>query len=95
MHRHGLEVPALDNRPDVYGLTWLLKAFWDLHTCRSFGMVAGPIPWTAIEQYATSEDFLFWEKEMLHEVIRHMDGRWLEYQTELAKRAGKKGQKKR
>jgi hypothetical protein len=29
-----------------------MQAFWELSSCRAFGMSLGPIPWTAIVEYA-------------------------------------------
>jgi hypothetical protein len=61
-----------------------MRAFWDLHTCRKLGVVAGPIPWTATEQYARSPSLELseFEIEMLHEVIRYADDIWLEFQND-------------
>jgi hypothetical protein len=33
----------------------------------------GPIPWTAVQQYAEAERMTRDETDMLHEVVRHMD----------------------
>jgi len=29
-----------------------MRAFWELSSCRAFGMSIGPIPWTAVVEYA-------------------------------------------
>lgn len=36
-------------------LDWVWNAFWCLDSCRSIGMAAGRIPWTAVSQYAREQ----------------------------------------
>ena len=85
MQRAGKRVPALDNRPDIVGLSWDWQAFWELSTCRSLGALMGPIPWTAIHVYAQAQGLNTDEAQLLHEAVRHMDTVWLNYHTEAAK----------
>lgn len=47
-------------------------------------MSVGPIPWTAIQKYVEAQDLRAEESYMLHGVIRHMDGVWMEYQHHKA-----------
>lgn len=50
----GRELPSwyLEEPQLLPGDHFYLKAFRDLHTCRSHGMSLGPIPWTAVLLYA-------------------------------------------
>jgi len=75
----GMDVPALDKRPVMIGLSWLWEAFMDLTTCRAIGMSIGPIPWTAIQTYAESERLTPEETWTLHQVTRHLDHVYLEH----------------
>lgn len=78
MYDAGKEVPAIRDKPSVQGYEWLWEAFADLDTCRDMGVSAGPIPWTAIEQYARANELGVDETWMLHLVIRHIDNIWRE-----------------
>lgn len=79
----------LDSRPVLpmwLHDTW--AAFWKVGSCRQVGMGTGPIPWTAINDYAiryriNGEDF-----EDFEHIIREMDGCYLEKQR--AKQDAKK-----
>ena len=81
----GRDVPLLEQRTSLTGYWWLWEAFHALTTCRMIGMSYGPIPWTAIQQYAEAERMTDEETYMLHAVIRSMDGRFLHYQDEKSK----------
>ena len=94
MHDAGRDVPAIRNRPDISGLGWLWDAFWELHTCRSLGMTAGPIPWTAVSTYAAAEELCVGEAHFLHSVIRHMDNVWLHFQDDKMKASAGANKKK-
>ena len=75
----GLSVPALESKPSLTGYEWLYEAFVRLTTCRQIGMSQGPIPWTAIDQYATAEGLGEDDRFMLVAVVTHMDGVFLEH----------------
>ena len=47
----GQESKALDSKPDIRGSEFYWVAFYELGTCRSFGMGVGPIPYTAKLEY--------------------------------------------
>lgn len=87
MHDAGKDVPAIRDRPNPVGYEWLWQAFNDLNTCRTYGMGPGPIPWTAIEQYAQSHRMDVEDTWMLHRVIRHLDSVWLECHAKPASTA--------
>jgi hypothetical protein len=56
---------------------WLLCAFADLSTCRSFGMDIGPIPWTAIQAYANEHVRPGLGRRVFHIVMRALDRAYL------------------
>jgi hypothetical protein len=66
-----------DMEPTVSGFEFYIESFFELSTCRSAGMGEGPIPFTAIIQFATLyevddiEDFNY--------VIRKMDNAYLKF----------------
>jgi hypothetical protein len=62
-------------------------AFLDLSTCRQLGMEVGPIPWTAIHDYADRKYLSSDEREELEYVIRYVDTVYLMSDEDLAKRA--------
>ncbi len=52
--QRGLRAPALDTKVELeQHLVWVWNAFQQLSNCRQVGMGVGPIPWTAIDAYAT------------------------------------------
>lgn len=53
--------------------------FFDLSSCRSFGMGIGPIPWTAIHSYCRFHEFDVEQEEMAHYLLRRMDEFYLEH----------------
>lgn len=66
--------------PDVSYFAFYIDAFQELSTCRPQGFGIGPIPFTAIVEYAkiyNVEDF----QEFL-EIIRRMDSVWLELERQ-------------
>lgn len=51
----GHRFPPWERRPAVdEGLAWMWEAWVALQTCRPIGMAMGPIPWTAIHEYAVA-----------------------------------------
>lgn len=80
------EAPRLDG-----GLTHYWEAFLDLGTCRRYHFGGeGPIPWTAIHQWAD-----WWgfddvdDRAMFCRIMRRVDNWYLERQAEEAKKNGK------
>jgi hypothetical protein len=70
-----INAPELVEGDEIY-----LSAFWDLSTTRIMGDVIGPIPWTAINQYADVQEFDRQLKLHFIQVIRQMDCEYLEWQ---------------
>lgn len=68
------------------GLDFYYGAFLELSTCRSIGMGAGPIPWTAVNDYAermglTDEGF-----ETLLALVKRLDAEYLKWQDRKRKK---------
>ena len=55
-------------------IAFFVRAWNQLGTCRAIGMVAGPIPWTATEQWCTAEALDDDARELVHDVITYLDG---------------------
>lgn len=71
------------NAPTIHrGLEIYYVAFWELSTCRSSGFGAGPIPWDAIDRYATRMEWFDERYEDLLDFVRAMDGTFLKFQKE-------------
>lgn len=87
MHDAGKVVPAIRDRPSPRGFEWLWQAFTDLNSCRAYGMSPGPIPWTAIQQYAESNSMGVDDTWLLHRVIRAVDNVWLDQRTQQQQQA--------
>ena len=63
-----------------------MQAFWELSSCRDYGGgVTGPIPWTAIMQYADRSRMDADMTDIFLNVIRALDSVWIEYQSKNSK----------
>lgn len=86
MQRNGDTDNPLFNEPDLPEcLEFFVNAFWELSTCRAFGMSQGPIPVTAVLTYA---EFLECDEELtleLMEYVRLLDGLYLQEQERKQK----------
>ena len=82
----------LDRPEDEAGDEFYLSAFYTLSTCRPYGLSGGgPIPWTAIIEYAR---YLKLERDLwqlLEIVVRTIDISWLNWQAEEMKSRSEKG----
>ncbi len=101
-YRVGQPVPSMiQNAPTLHdGLALYFNAFIELGSCRSIGFGVGPIPWTAMREYARwmrmdrqdAADF-FW-------IMQKMDEAYLKFQKEksdqeaASKAKGRKGGRK-
>ncbi len=92
---------ALADAPELLpGLDLYYYAFVDLSTCRSMGFGPGPIPWTAISEYARARGL---EREQTDDLFYHiplLDAAYLEHvhakmKSEQNARVGSKGPKPR
>lgn len=79
--KNNLPIPSkILNAPRLQtGMAFYYMAFNDLSTCRAVGMSPGPIPWTAIREYAIQYDLDEVDFETLVIVINHMDVVFLEH----------------
>lgn len=68
------EQRILDVRPELDDCAEdILRCWHDLESCRPMGLVVGPIPWTAIIEWARLHR---WDREatvLLADVIRYLD----------------------
>jgi hypothetical protein len=82
-----LPIPdAIANAPILTeGLELYFMAFLDLTTCRSYGMSEGPIPWTAIKDWATYNGLSVTQTEDLFYMVREMDNAYLDYRAKKQK----------
>lgn len=78
----------MDNAPQLLpGLAEVFAAFNELSTCRNIGLAVGPIPWTAIRQYAEFMGLDDLQFENFNFLIRSMDRAYMEWNTARAKKA--------
>lgn len=77
----------IKNKPELLpGLQFIYSAFWELTTCREIGMVEGPIPWTAIYQYALAHGIRDPDEiDRLSALVKRMDIRYLSHVRDKSK----------
>ena len=68
-----LDKPELDSSSMLY-----LYFFNQLSTCRSVGMGAGPIPWTAIHTYSEFRNFDYIETLSFINIMQMLDSIYLQ-----------------
>lgn len=72
------------NAPELeVGLEFYYFAFRDLGTCRSIGFSLGPIPWTAMNDYALSNRLFGNDKESFIDLMMELDGLYLKWQGDI------------
>ena len=59
-----------------------IRAFWDLHTERSFGWSEGPIPWSKIRRYAIIQGLDEPMIVVFCSVVRAMDENYLKWRAD-------------
>lgn len=76
------------NPPELVGDEgFYLESFWDLSTCRNFGMGVGPIPWLAIIEYARHLGFDDLLSNDFCKIIKDMDNIYIDwYNKQQAKK---------
>jgi len=81
-----VDKPELD-----FGLEFYLLVFWELATCRSTGMGGeGPIPWTAINDFAIRYNIVGHEFERLVLILKSLDVVYLGQRHKASTRKNKK-----
>lgn len=81
----------LSERPDLdewQALPW--RCFNQTHSCRSYGFAPGPIPWTAIAEWArehgvTDPD----EFDDLLYLVMELDAAWIKHEAQAAEKKKK------
>ena len=75
--KRGISYPSfLSNKPELkHYLMFFWVAFWDLSTCRAYGMGEGPIPWDKAREYAECYDYA--DTDALWRTIAAMDAKYL------------------
>ena len=86
LEEEGTQVQALDTKPRIDGVEWLWEAWVTLGTCRSIGMEPGPIPWTAINDYAQRYGLCDDEFEELCYCVQHLEREYREHVAQTRKR---------
>ncbi len=78
---------AIQNAPQLWqGLNDLYVAFSELSTCRDIAG-GGPVPWTAMNEFAKREEMDYEEYRIFLYTMRKMDEAWLTYQKEKRENA--------
>lgn len=79
-------IPAALIPPDLSDIEWFYwDAFWELSTERQVGMSPGPIPGSAIRDYAASDQG--YNAACFSQIIRSMDDFYLSWGQEAAPEA--------
>lgn len=76
-----LEAPEPEVQDQFY-----LQAFWELHTCRSFGFDLGPIPWRDIIRYGEYQRLDDDVLRLFVYIIRELDDAYLGFRADEARR---------
>lgn len=74
------------------GLELYYDAFWELSTCRAAGMSLGPIPWSAIKDYAETFELDEAQQEDLFYLVRAMDNAYLDHRSKEKPKSPPPGQ---
>lgn len=83
------------NKPILLtGLHIYYRAFWECSSDRTVGMAEGPLPWTAINQWAIRYDFTGDEFDRLVLLLKAMDSAYIAERAKQHKKASKKGKGK-
>jgi hypothetical protein len=70
----------LINCPELQqGLELYFQAFMELSTCRGVGFGEGPIPWTAMMQWAVHNSLSDDQTDTLVYIMHEMDGAYLRH----------------
>lgn len=85
--REGSPLPQrIQNAPQLaFGMQMYFTAFLDLTSCRQLGMTLGPIPWTAVNDYAIDLGLDEESTEDLHHFVRAMDNVYVSHHSKKVK----------
>jgi len=89
-----------DKEPDIAPFIFLVDSYKELSTCRTSGMSPGPIPFTAIVEYAKIynvedfDDFLYYIRIMDNIVLEKSNGEGSKESSNSSKGRGVSGHKK-
>lgn len=84
----GGNLPPSAQQPELLPASvFVWAAFASLHTCRIVD--GGPIPWTALHEYAVAYRLSLAEMEDLEHLIRALDDKYLDFQDKKRKQAHK------
>lgn len=88
----GMEIPEwAQNAPEIpLGSDLVFEAYQDLSSCRSYGWGPGPIPWTAVRDYARASGVDDDDYPDFATLIRMLDFEYLNFEKI---RAGSKARK--
>ena len=82
--------------PHVRGDDFYIEAFWELSSCRDFGMGIGPIPWHRIVQYGEWKKLDDGMMRLFIRIIRELDDAYVKdlnedrrHETEQQRRQAK------
>ena len=84
----------LDEPELMPGLHMIYNGFWNISTDRQVGMSLGPLPHTAIREYAKEYNLPEEDADDFRRLVRAMDGfylSWIDKKREIDKKAAKKG----
>jgi len=86
--RQGMPLPQrIAEAPSLQiGLQLFWDAYMELSTCRMAAMSVGPIPWTAIMDYAKAWELDPYQTEDLMDIVRAMDNAYLTWEAKRTKR---------
>lgn len=81
---------SIKNKPQVpVGLEFVWRAFWELSTDRDLGMAEGPIPWTAMNDYAYRYGLMGDDFDYFVLLLKAMDSVYIEKRSDQQKNAMK------
>jgi hypothetical protein len=94
LHKRGpssSERRILDARPEIDDCAEdILRCWHDLESCRAIGMVVGPIPWTAVIEWARLHRLDRRATMLLADVIRYLDAKRADRERSAANLKGAK-----
>lgn len=75
----------IQNAPQLaFGMQLYFDAFLELSSCRQIGQALGPIPWTAINDYAIYLGLDEDQQEDMHHFVRELDNEYVRHESKKA-----------